>query len=186
MKRKMVLTLAVAIVALAAIFAAWQEWSHPTYTTQQTVLGAEQALAECPELALSEEEYAAGAQLLALPAVQAALGQDAVTLDTADAAGFAPCVPENAQITGFSVLDRILYLTYTQDEGKKETVLTFSDPEGALYATKTVAYYSGAYEEAFDRYEHADTIYENLDGKSFMKLEEKRVWFAWLPWQPAA
>ena len=150
---------------------------EPTDTTDEEIL------AEMPEIAISEEDHALEAYVLALPQVQEMLartsvqdGNSALKSETLPLTDAAPLLSDWTQsgwsLSELATICSMVYVTFTEDNGQTRCIYTFS-PDGKTPMNKTVGVSPDGHSW------HTTFLYENRGGE-LTKYASRHQWFAWL------
>lgn len=180
MMKKRILIGSLLVLAIAAAFVIWQETHSGASVSVEESLSREAALEACPAVALSENDRAVMEAIFARKSVQQALEESGAEELTIIGLDLSPYLPAGAEVRAISTLDDSLYLSWREQDGRQSTILTAVQTARGMELTKTIGLFSGAYEEAFDRYETCDAIYENYNDETYKRYTEKHRFFAWL------
>ena len=181
MKKKVILGIVAAVLLLAALELT-MEHRFSTKVLVPSDMTDEEILAELPEIAISEDDYALEAYVLALPQVQEMLvrtGGDAGKTETLTQSEVQPILAGWTQsgwsATELCAFQGVVYVSFREDSGDTLCIYTFF-PDQTSPMCKTI----GIYEDGTHGSDgNCSAIYENRGG-SLSKQVAKHQWFSWL------
>ena len=173
----------IVILVLLVAFELNMERRYSISTLETADVADEEILAEMPEIAVSEEDHALEAYVLALPQVQEMLvrtseadGDSALKSEPLPLTDAAPLLADWTQpgwsLSELATIGSMVYATFTEDNGQSRCIYTFS-PDGKTPMNKTIGVSPDG-----DSW-HTTALYENRGGE-LTKYVSRHQWFAWI------
>lgn len=184
MKKKVILGIVAVVILLLAAFELTMEHRFSAGMFVPANMTESEILSEKPEIAISEEDHALEAYVLALPQVQEMLGRTADSASSTQPkteslpAMDAATLLQDWAKPGWHVLElctigSTVYVSFREDNGESICIYTFF-PDKSSPMDKTI----GMDLDANDDWD-CTTIYENHNGK-LTKYVDKHQWFSWI------
>lgn len=181
MKKRIWIPIAIVVLLLVA-FELTMEHRYSVDAIVPVDMTDEEILAEMPDIAITEEDHALEAYVLALPQVQEMLvraGGDSEEAETMTQAEVQPVLAGWTQsgwsATELCAFQGVVYVSFREDSGETMCIYTFF-PDQTSPMHKTIGVYAGGDAASESNFSAA---YENRGG-TLSKLVPKHQWFAWI------
>ena len=178
MKNKIIKVLCV-ILIFCFCFCIYMERNYSRKHFVEADMTEEEILAEMPEIASSEEDYALEAYILSLPEVQELL-ENAEEEEFGAAFPYeesevllADWIPEGWKVMELAAQENRIYVSFI-NEGVCSRYYSFS-PDGSYPMQKTVGIYGKTWRNLIEY----KSVYQNANGE-ITKYVDKNEWFSWV------
>ena len=173
----------IVVLVLLVAFELTMEQRYSINSVEPAETTDEEILAEMPTIAISEEDHALEAYVLALPQVQEMVARTSVqdgdstpkseTLPLTDAAPLLADWTESGwSLSELATIGSIVYVTFVEDHGQSRWIYSFC-PDGKTPMTKTIGISPDG-----DPW-NTTAVFENRGGE-LTKYISRHQWFAWI------
>lgn len=167
------------ILIFCFCFCIYMERNYSRVRFVEADMTEEEILAEMPEIAISEEDYALEAYILSLPEVQELLENaeeeefGAAFPNEESEVLLADWIPEGWKVMELAAKDNRMYVSFI-NEGVCSRYYSFSS-DGSYPMQKTV----GIYRKTWRNLIECKSVYQNTNGE-ITKYVDKNEWFSWV------